>query len=196
MFTTSTHQNPPTHPFPQYQTFQERNSTKNQEAALRSWLTFFLSHPFWGAGVSSRCLGVKTFWRNERRRSHKTFCTMGNFLPVFWRNMSAVGSSLRLVPSRGHLNCLKSTGSGRMLEGFFQWHNKLAWQVWNGVEKLLTLGFVMASGQNQVLFENQAKLGRRHHQHCSAIFFNPWNPWDFVLAPSGSLGEAFYGIWS
>ena len=24
----------------------------------------------------------------------------------------------------------------------------------------------------------------RHHQHCSAIFFNPWNPWDFVLAPS------------
>ena len=111
---------------------------------------------------------------------------MGNFLPVFWRNMSAVGSSLRLVPSRGHLNCLKSTGSGRMLEGFFQWHNKLAWQVWNGVEKLLTLGFVMASGQNQVLFENQAKLGRRHHQHCSAIFFNPWNPWDFVLAPSGS----------
>ena len=151
---------------------------------------------------------------------------MGNFLPVFWRNMSAVGSSLRLVPSRGHLNCLKSTGSGRMLEGFFQWHNKLAWQVWNGVEKLLTLGFVMASGQNQVLFENQAKLGRRHHQHCSAIFFYPWNPlrisaefiyrrkellfttsqlssvveWRTVnLRVRGSnptLGEAFYGIWS
>ena len=145
MFTTSTHQNPPTHPFPQSDCSRGEILPKIKKQPWEADITFFLSHPFGGAGVSSRCLGVKTFWR-----SHKTFCTMGNFLPVFWRNMSAVGSSLRLVPSRGHLNCLKSTGSSRM----FQWHNKLAWQVWNGVEKLLTLGFGMASGQNQTLKGN------------------------------------------